>query len=151
MILRELAERETPDFEDVITSGVNRKFEFVPVDEHLRLSDNRMTLDIYRVISNNHMADAVFAYLPEKKIFMDSDIATPAYDWQLWPDSYLDNIDKYKLEVEKVTTVHEKVMTHKEVLEFIEGGTHRSKERSDKYVEMNEYLPGFPVFRTRND
>jgi len=151
MILRELAERETPDFEDVITSEVNRKFEFVPVDEHLRLSDNRMTLDIYRVISNNHMADAVFAYLPDKKIFMDSDIATPAYDWQLWPDSYLDNIDKYELQVEKVTTVHEKVMTHKEVLEFIEGGMHRSKERSDKYVEMNEYLPGFPVFRTRND
>jgi len=151
MILRELAERETPDFDDVITSEVNRQFEFVPVDEHVRLSDHMTTLDIYRVVSNNHMADAVFGYLPQKKIFMDSDIATPAYDWQLWPDSYLDNIAKYKLDVEKVTTVHEKVMTHKEVLEFIEGGKYRAKERGRKYEEMNEYLPGYPVFRTRND
>lgn len=39
-------------------------------------------------------------------------------------------------------------MTHDEVLEFIEGGKVRAKERGDKYIEMNEYLPGYPVFRT---
>ena len=150
-ILREMAERETPDFEDILTSEVNRQFEFVPVDEHLRLQDSKTVLDIYRVVSNNHMADAVFAYLPEKKIFMDSDIATAAYDWQFWPDSYLDNLERYGLEVEKVTTVHEKVMTHKEVLDYIEGGKQRVRERYLKYVDMNEYLPGFPVFRTRKD
>lgn len=150
-ILREMAERETPDFEDILTSEVNRQFEFVPGDEHLRLQDSKTVLDIYRVVSNNHMADAVFAYLPEKKIFMDSDIATAAYDWQLWPDSYLDNLERYGLEVEKVTTVHEKVMTHKEVLDYIEGGKQRVRERYLKYVGMNEYLPGFPIFRTRKD
>lgn len=53
------------------------------------------------------MADAVFSYIPDKKIFLDSDIATVAYDWQLWPNSYLDNLDHYGIAVEKVSTVHE--------------------------------------------
>ena len=79
------------------------------------------------------------------------EVTIAAYDWQFWPDSYLDNLERYGLEVEKVTTVHEKVMTHKEVLDYIEGGKQRVEERYLKYVGMNEYLPGFPVFRTRKD
>ena len=150
-VLRELAERQTPHFEDVLSKEANRKFEFVPIDEHLRLSDNKTTIDIYRVISNNHMADAVFVYIPDKKIFLDSDVATAAYDWQLWPNSYLDNLDHYGLEVEKVSTVHEKVMTHNEVLEYIEGGRKRVLERSKKAEEMNEYHPGYPIFQTREE
>ena len=148
-ILREMAERQTPHFNDVITPETNRNFEFIPVDEHLRLEDSKTTIDIYRVISNNHMADAVFVYIPDKKIFLDSDIATAAYDWQLWPDSYLDNINHYNLEVEKVSTVHEKVMTHDETLKYIEDGIERTMERYKKYVDMNEFLPGYPIFRTR--
>lgn len=150
-ILREMAERETPHFDDIITSETDRHFDFVPIDKHLRLQDAETTLDIYRVVSNNHMADAVFAYLPSKKIFMDSDIATAASDWQLWPDSYMDNLETYGLDVEKVTTVHETVMTHQEILDYIEGGKRRSGERRIKYENMNEYLPGFPIFRTRTD
>lgn len=150
-VLREMAERQTPHFEDVLGSQVNRKFEFVPIDEHLRLSDNKTTVDIYRVVSNNHMADAVFAYIPEKKIFMDSDIATAAYDWQLWPNSYLDNIDHYGIDVQTVSTVHEKVMTHNEVLEYIEGGRRRVLERTKEKEAENKYLPGYPIFQTRED
>jgi hypothetical protein len=150
-ILREMAERPTPHFNDVLAPEANKKFEFVPIDEHLRLSDNKATVDIYRVVSNCHMADAVFAYMPDKKLFMDSDIATAAYDWQIWPDSYLDNIEHYSIEVEKVSTVHEKVMTHNEVLEYIEGGRQRALQRGSQYEKMNEYLPGYPIFQTRNN
>lgn len=148
-ILREMAERQTPHFNDVIKPETNRHFEFIPVDEHLRLEDSKTTIDIYRVISNNHMADAVFVYIPDKKIFLDSDIATAAYDWQLWPDSYLDNIEHYNLEVEKVSTVHEKVMTHDETLKYIEDGIERTIQRGKKYSDINEYLPGYPIFRTK--
>ncbi|MBZ8178104.1 MBL fold metallo-hydrolase [Corynebacterium sp. 3HC-13] len=150
-ILREMAQRETPDFEDIITPTTDRNFEFVPIDEHIRLEDSKTILDIYRVISNSHMADAVFAYLPQQQIFMDSDIATAGFDWQFWPDSYLDNLERYELQVSKVTTVHEKVLTHSEVLAYIEAGKQRIQERHVKYLGMNEYLPGFPVFRTRKD
>lgn len=147
-ILRELAERQTPHFNDILKEKDNRNFEFVPIDDHLRLQDRKTTIDIYKVISNNHMADAIFVYIPDKKIFLDSDIATAAYDWQLWPDSYLDNIKHYNLEVEKVSTVHEKVMTHDETLKYIESGIERTMQRYKKYIDINEFLPGYPIFRT---
>lgn len=148
-ILREMAERKTPHFKDVLANDAPRDFEFIPVDEHLCLEDSQTKLDIYRVISNNHMADAVFAYLPDKEIFMDSDIATAAYDWQLWPDSYMDNLAYYGLKVKKVSTVHEKVMTHEEILKYIADGLKRTYEREKESVAVGEYLPGYPIFRTR--
>lgn len=147
-ILRELAECQTPHFNDILKEKDNRNFEFVPIDDHLRLQDRKTTIDIYKVISNNHMADAIFVYIPDKKIFLDSDIATATYDWQLWPDSYLDNIKHYNLEVEKVSTVHEKVMTHDETLKYIESGIERTMQRYKKYIDINEFLPGYPIFRT---
>lgn len=150
-VLREMAERPTPHVKDVIGPDTNRKFDFVPVDTHLQLSDSKTTVDLYRVVSNNHMADALFAYIPEKKIFMDSDIATAAYDWQLWPDSYMDNIAHYDIEVETVTTVHEKVKTHQEILEYIEGGLQRVLQRESDHRSKNDYHPGYPIFKTRSE
>lgn len=150
-ILREMAERQTPHFDDVLSIESDRKFEFVPIDNHLRLSDKKQTIDIYRVVSNNHMADAVFVHIPDKKIFLDSDIATAAYDWQLWPHSYLDNLDYYGIEVEKVVSVHEKTMSHNETLEYIEKGHQRVLTRIKKFEESNNYRPGYPIFQTRDN
>jgi len=143
-VLREIAARKAADFNDVLQGSAN--FEFVPVDEQLTLQDEINTLKIYHVISNNHMADAVFAYLPEQRIFIDADIATAAEDWQLWPDSYQNNLNHYHLEVDKIASVHEKTMTHLEVLEFIEQGKQRALKRDADFRARNEYLPGYPVF-----
>jgi hypothetical protein len=146
-ILREIASRKVPDFDDVLKGSGN--FEFFPVDEELTLKDEMTTLKIYHVISNNHMADAVFAYLPKERIFLDADIATAAEDWQLWPDSYQNNLDYYKLKVDKVSSVHEKTMTHQEILKFIEEGKQRALKRDSDYRARNEFLPGYPIFLTK--
>ena len=146
-ILREVAQRPAPHFQDALPRGGD--FVFVPVDERLRLSDQKTTLDLYHVVSNNHMADAVFAYLPAQRIMIEGDIGTAASDWQLWPDSYLDNLAYYKITVDRISPVHEKVMTHKELLQFIDAGRVRAEQRNADYRKFNEYLPGYPVFRTR--
>jgi len=143
-ILREMAERPTPHFADVLRG--NNKFKFVPVDKHLALSDGSTTLDIYHVISNNHMADAVFAYIPAQHLMIEGDIGTAASDWQLWPESYTDNLKFYGITVDKISPVHEKVMTHSELLQFIEAGRQRAIKRGMDYQKMNEYLPGYPIF-----
>jgi len=145
-ILREMAERPTPHFTDVLEG--NSKFKFVPIDEHLVLSDSLTTLDIYHVISNNHMADAVFAYIQTQHLMIEGDIGTAASDWQLWPESYMDNLKYYEIKVDKISPVHEKVMTHDELLLFIEAGRQRALKRERDYQKMNEYLPGYPIFET---
>ena len=58
-----------------------------------------MTVDLYHVIANNHMADALFAYIPEHKMIIEGDIATAAEELQWWGDSWLDNIAYRKIEV----------------------------------------------------
>lgn len=71
VIFREMTSRPTPNFPDAL--GRNPKpLEFIPVDDHLQLRDATMTVDIYHVIANNHMADAVFAYIPEHKAMIEA-------------------------------------------------------------------------------
>ncbi|MGX3020967.1 hypothetical protein [Ursidibacter sp. B-7004-1] len=146
-ILREIAERTTPHFDDVLEGKAD--FHFVPINKPLVLEDQTQRLEIYPVISNNHMANAVFAYLPKEKIFFDADIGTAADEWQLWPDSYLDNVEHYGLTVEKILSVHEKTMQHEALLKFIQEGYQRSRQREEKHRAINDFLPGYPIFRTR--
>lgn len=47
-ILREMAMRPAPDFADLVALPDGGTFDFVPVDGHLRLEDERMTLDWIR-------------------------------------------------------------------------------------------------------
>ena len=45
-----------------------RPLKTTAVDDHLRLSDSKLTVDAYRVVSNNHMAHGLMAYLPEHRL-----------------------------------------------------------------------------------
>jgi hypothetical protein len=147
-ILHEIVNRKADGVGDALPNGGT--FKFVPVDEHLVLKDKEFSLDLYRVISNNHMTDAIFAYAPQSKVMIEGDIGTAATDWQFWADSYLDNVDKYGLVVDKISPVHEKVFAHTELIDFIRGGAKRAIARCDKFSHENNFLPGCPAFIHRN-
>jgi hypothetical protein len=147
-ILYEMANRKAEGVGDILPNGGS--FIFVPVDERLVLKDKEFSLYLYRVVSNNHMADAIFAYAPQSKTMIEGDIGTAAADWQFWADSYLDNIDKYNLVVDKISPVHEKIFTHDELIKFIRGGAKRVTERCDRFSHEHNFLPGCPAFIHRN-
>jgi glyoxylase-like metal-dependent hydrolase (beta-lactamase superfamily II) len=153
-IFRELATHPSPDFPDDLAKSV-KSFKFIPVDEKLRLSDDTMTLDVLWARNNIHMADAVFAYAPALKVVMEGDIATAAYDYQFWPDNFRDNLEYYKLDVEKISPVHSvwrehpNVLTIQEVDELIKGGTDRARQRCASELAKGNYFPGCPVWSKR--
>ena len=101
---------------------------------------------IYHVIANNHMADAVFAYMPEHKIMIEGDIATAAEDLQWWGDSWLDNIAYRKLDVVKNVPVHMDVMTREEVIKMVNPGIQRVKEFCAQHLAKGNYFQGCPAF-----
>lgn len=37
---------------------------------------------------------------------MEGDLVTAALDWQHWPDGFRDVVGKYKLDVERISPVH---------------------------------------------
>ena len=144
VIFREMTSRPTPNFPDAL--GRNPKpLKFVPVDDHLQLKDATMTVDIYHVIANNHMADAVFAYIPEHRAMIEGDIATAAEDLQWWGDSWLDNIAYRKIDVQLNVPVHMDVMTREQVLKMVAPGIQRVKEFCAQHQAKGNYFQGCPA------
>jgi glyoxylase-like metal-dependent hydrolase (beta-lactamase superfamily II) len=150
-ILREMASRPAPDFGDLVPLAAGGSFDFVPVDGHLRLEDERMTLDVYAVVKHNHMANAVFAYAPESRTFIEADLATPANQFSFWAEAYEDNLEHYGLEVAMVSPNHvARPMTHAETLAWIAEGVPNALARCAQYEELGRNLPGCPPFIYRD-
>jgi hypothetical protein len=146
-----MAARPAPDFPDLVALPGGGSFEFVPVDGHLRLEDERMTLDIYAVVKHNHMANAVFAYAPASKTLMEGDLATPANQFSFWAEAYQDNLEHYGLEVAMVSPNHvAQPMTHEETLSWIAEGVPTALARCAEYAELGRNLPGCPAFIFRD-
>lgn len=144
-ILREWAERRAPNFPDFLENNW-QEMKFLPVDEHLRLSDNLMTVDLYWARENIHTADLIFAHAPDQKVLSEADIATAAFDYQWWADNYFDVIDYYNLDVEILSPVHQYIMeSPNEVREFVQGGVDRVRALCAEELAKGNYFPGCPV------
>ncbi|HMB73842.1 MAG TPA: hypothetical protein VKQ06_09740 [Gammaproteobacteria bacterium] len=144
-IYREIASRPAPNFPDQLHRNP-QPFRFAGVvDGHLQLQDDERTLDIYQVIGHNHMASAVFAYDPNAKVMIESDIA-PAEEWQWWADAYVQNLAHYDLDVEIVSSNHFGVMTHREMLDFLAPGRIRVQEHCVEQAEAGVFRTGCPPF-----
>jgi glyoxylase-like metal-dependent hydrolase (beta-lactamase superfamily II) len=150
-VLEEIAARPAAEFADIVPLPNGGRFDFVPVDEHLRLQDRRMTLDIYAVVKHNHMANAVFAYAPESRTFIEADLATPANQFSFWAEAYEDNITHYGLEVAMVSPNHvAQPMTHQETLDWIRQGVPAALARCRDYDALGRNLPGCPPYIYRD-
>lgn len=150
-ILRDMATRPAPNFPELIPNPQGGVLNFVPVDEHLRLQDERMTLDIYAVVKHNHMANAVFAYAPDSKTFIEGDLATPANQFSFWAEAYEDNLEHYGLDVEMVSPNHVAApMTHAETLKWIAEGVPRALARCEEMETSGRNVPGCPAYIYRD-
>ena len=144
-ILREWAERRAPNFPDFLENNW-QEMKFIPVDDHLRLSDDMMTVDLYWARENIHTADLIFAHAPEQKVISEADIATAADDYQWWPDNYFDVLEYYDLDVEILSPVHQYIMqSPDEVREFVQGGVDRVRAMCAEELDKGHYFPGCPL------
>lgn len=150
-ILRDMATRPAPNFAGLIPNPNGAPLNFVPVRGHLRLEDERMTLDIYEVVKHNHMANAVFAYAPKSRTFIEGDLATPANQFSFWAEAYEDNLEHYGLEVDMVSPNHvARPMTHEETLAWIAEGVPRALARCEELARIERPVPGCPPYIYRN-
>ena len=143
-ILREWAERRAPDFPDFLERNW-QEMKFLPVDEHLRLGDDELVVDLYWARNNIHTADLVLAHLPEHRVIVEADIATAAEDYQWWADNLWDVIEYHDLDVDLLSPVHQYIMTADEVRAFVTGGVQRARQRCADELARGSYFPGCPV------
>ena len=150
VIFREMATHAAPDFPDDLAK-TPKPLKFMPVDDHLRLSDETQTVDVYWGRNNGHMADVVFAYVPSEKLLIEGDMVTAAFDWQHWPDTFRDALAYYHLDVQKISPVHSvwrehpDVLTYEQAEELLKGGTERARQHCAEELAKGNYWPGCPI------
>jgi glyoxylase-like metal-dependent hydrolase (beta-lactamase superfamily II) len=126
-LFREIAARKSTLEPDEL--GRNPKpLKFIAVDDHMTLKDpaskdskdNPMQIELYHIIGNEHMAEALMAWVPRDRLLIEGDLFD--YTWQNypWTTNYADNVKLRKLDVDKDVPVHGVVMPWKEVLQSID-------------------------------
>jgi len=129
-----------------------KPLKFQAVDEHLRMSDDTQTLDIYWARNNGHMADVLVGFVPSERLLMEGDLVTAAFDWQHWPDGFRDVVSKYTLNVERISPVHgvglvkgAPTLTRAQAEDLLKGGTERAREHCKTELAKGNFHPGCPV------
>jgi glyoxylase-like metal-dependent hydrolase (beta-lactamase superfamily II) len=144
-IFREMVARPARLFPDAL--GRNPKpLQFIPVDDHLELKDSTNEVDIYHVIGNYHMADAVIVHVPASNLLVEADLTTQEWDFNWWGDSLMNNIEYRKLKVDTNLAVHsQKPYPLAEVVAAIERQVRNAQAFCRRAAEAQFFQPGCPV------
>jgi glyoxylase-like metal-dependent hydrolase (beta-lactamase superfamily II) len=97
-----------------------RQIQVRAVDDHLKLRDNSMEIDIYRVVANSHMADGLMVYVPRDRLLVQGDLFDVNWEIYWWGSSYVDNVRHRKLQVDRDVPVHGRVLPFAEVQQHID-------------------------------
>jgi glyoxylase-like metal-dependent hydrolase (beta-lactamase superfamily II) len=147
-IFREMVARPAPNFPDALARNP-QPLKFLPVDEHLALDDGTMRVDVYHAVGHLHMAEAVFAYIPGPRIFLEGDFTTHDWDWHWWGGAYLDSVERYGLDPALNIPVHGIVTTFDETLAAIEEQVQRARDYCTRQARAGVYPAGCPVQYSR--
>ena len=96
-----------------------KPLKFVPVDDHLTLQDATMQVEIYHIIGNEHMAEALMAWVPGDRLLIEGDLFDHTWENYPWTTNFADNITLRKLDVAKDVPVHGVVMPWSDVQKSI--------------------------------
>jgi len=148
---RDMVSHAAPDYSDDLARAP-KPLKFQTVDEHLRMSDDTQSLDIYWARNNGHMADVLVGHIASERLLMEGDLVTAAFDWQHWPDGFRDVVTKYNLNVERISPVHgvglpqgQATLTRAQAEDLLKGGTERAREHCKAELAKGNFHPGCPV------
>ena len=147
-IFREMVARPAPNFPDALARNP-QPLKFVPVDEQLTLDDGTMRVDVYHAVGHLHMAEAVIAYIPGPRIFLEGDFTTYDWDWNWWGGAYLDTVDRYHLNPAINIPVHGIVTTFAEAIATIEKQVKQARDYCARQARAGVYPAGCPVQYSR--
>jgi hypothetical protein len=114
------------------------------------LVDGTMRVDVYHAVGHLHMAEAVFAYIPGPRIFLEGDFTTFDWDWHWWGGAYLDSVERYGLDPAINIPVHGIVTTFEETIAAIERQVENARAYCADQAERGVYPAGCPVQYSRD-
>src|SRR5688572_13629682 len=148
-IFREMVARPAPNFPDALARNP-QPLKFLPVDDRLALDDGTMRVDVYRAVGHLHMTEAVFAYVPGPRIFLEGDFSTHDWDWHWWGGAYLDSVERYGLDPALNIPVHGIVTTFAETIAAIERQVANARAYCERSARADVHPAGCPVQYSRD-
>jgi glyoxylase-like metal-dependent hydrolase (beta-lactamase superfamily II) len=146
----ELARRPVEAFPDALSRNP-QPLKTRAVDDHLRLSDAALTVDLYRVVSNGHMAHALMAYVPEHRLLIQGDLFDMNWEVYFWGSTYDDNVEHRNLVVERDVPVHGRVLPLSEVRSRLRQQTRNAAELCASVDAAGLSMPGCPLAWSAED
>jgi len=140
----DLARRRVQAFPDALSRNP-KEIKTRAVDDHLRLSDSKMTVDVYRVVSNNHMAHGLMAYVPEHRLLIQGDLFDVGWEVYFWGNTYDDNVAYRKLDVERDVPIHGRVLPIAEVHAKLAEQTRNAEQLCARVDSAGLSMPGCPL------
>ena len=141
---REIAARKSTVDPDAIGS-TPRPLKFRAVEDRLQLKDALMTVDVYHTVSNSHMAEGLFAHVPQDRLLIQGDFYDVAWEIYWWQDTYMDNVRYRNLQVERDVPIHGRVSSLQEVIDGIRKQTTAAKDLCARLAAAQAFPPGCPV------
>jgi glyoxylase-like metal-dependent hydrolase (beta-lactamase superfamily II) len=140
----DLARRRVEAFPDALSRNP-KAIKTRAVDDHLRLSDSKLTVDLYRVVSNNHMAHGLMAYVPEHRLLIQGDLFDVGWEVYFWGNTYDDNLAYRKLDVERDVPIHGRVLPLSEVRAKLAEQTRNAEQLCARVETAGLSMPGCPL------
>jgi glyoxylase-like metal-dependent hydrolase (beta-lactamase superfamily II) len=140
----DLAHRRVEAFPDALSRNP-QAIKTRAVDDHLRLSDSKLTVDVYRVVSNNHMAHGLLAYVPEHRLLIQGDLFDLNWEVYFWGNTYEDNVAYRKLDVERDVPIHGRVLPIAEVRAKLVEQTRNAEQLCARVESAGLSMPGCPL------
>jgi glyoxylase-like metal-dependent hydrolase (beta-lactamase superfamily II) len=145
--LREVTGRSAKQFPDLL-GAKPRPIQLKMVDDHLKMKDATMEVDVYRVVANSHMADALLAYVPRDRLLVQGDLFDASWEVYWWGSSYMDNVRYRNLQVDRDVPVHGKVLPFAEVQPLIDKQIKNAQDFCASVATANLSMRGCPVKTT---
>jgi glyoxylase-like metal-dependent hydrolase (beta-lactamase superfamily II) len=117
-LIREVTSRPAKLFPDALGRSP-KALKFRAVDDHLKMADKSMDIDVYRVVANSHMADALMVYVPRERLLVQGDLFDISWEVYWWGSSYMDNVKFRNLQVDRDVPVHGRILPIAEVQQAI--------------------------------
>jgi len=143
-LFREIALRKGTIAPDALGASPT-PLKFRAVDDHLELKDSAMQVDLYHVVSNSHMAEGLFAYVPGARLVVEGDFFDVGWELYWWQNTYADNIAYRHLQVDTDVPVHGRVVPMAQVYEDIRRMTKAAGDLCARTQAAGVFPAGCPV------
>lgn len=140
----ELMARPVTRFPDALSQNP-KPLVTVAVDDHLRMSDSALTVDVYHTVANAHMAHGLLAYVPEHKLLIQGDLFDRNWEVYFWGDTYQANLDHRGMDVERDVPIHGDVQPIAEVRRLLEQQTQAARDLCSQVASAGLSMPGCPL------